>query len=192
MRTRYGDGIADYFEFKFFTGLRTGESLAIRWDDIDFNRKNMVVSSSVTLGLHKTSTKTHTARTVELNTRAMAVLHRTKPATFLLDGGWIFRAPKTGERWGDDSTPRKRYWMPTLKKLGTRYRGPYNTRHTYATIMLMSGATPGYAAKQLGHSVEMFLRIYSRWLDTGQNALEMGKVESLISPGLSPDRRKAR
>ncbi len=93
----------------------------------------------------------------------------------------------TGERWGDDSGPRKRYWMPSLKKLGIRYRGPYNTRHTYATLMLMSGVTPAYAARQLGHSVMMFLRVYSKWIDGGQNAVEMSKVEALISPQDVPE-----
>lgn len=41
------------------------------------------------------------------------------------------------------------------------YRSPYETRHTYATMMLMAGVTPAYRARQLGHSVEMFLRNYS-------------------------------
>ncbi|SNS59923.1 hypothetical protein SAMN06265795_10481 [Noviherbaspirillum humi] len=27
-------------------------------------------------------------------------------------------------------------------RLGIRYRRPYNTRHTYATVGLMSGANP--------------------------------------------------
>lgn len=190
MAQKYGRNIADYFEFKFFTGLRTGESLALRWENIDFNRKQMLVSESVTLGLHKASTKTNKARIVELNTRAMSVLLRLKAHTFMLPGGWVFRAPTTGERWADDSTPRKRYWMPAFKKLGIRYRGPYHTRHTYATIMLMSGVTPAYAARQLGHSVEMFLRIYAKWIDGGQNTVEMGKVEALISPELSLKSRK--
>lgn len=182
MVKKYGEQVASYWEFKFFTGLRTGESLAIKWDNIDFNRKQMLVSDAITIGLHKTKTKTNSTRIVELNSRAMAVLSRMKKHTYLMPDGWIFRAPTTGDRWADDSTPRKRYWYPVLKATGIRQRGPYNTRHTYATIMLMSGVTPAYAARQLGHSVEMFLRIYSKWIDGGQNAVEMRKVESLISP----------
>jgi len=186
MRSRYSPQIADYFEFKFFTGLRTGESLAVQWADIDFNRRQLVVKQAITLGKHKASTKTNTTRTVELNSRAMAALERQKAHTFLHSSGWVFHSPATGDRWSDDSGPRKRYWYPTMKKLGIRHRGPYHTRHTYATVMLMSGVTPAYAARQLGHSVEMFLRIYSKWIDGGQNAMEMGKVEGLISPQTFP------
>lgn len=187
MRGKYGQQVADYFEFKFFTGLRTGESLAVNWRNVDFNRRQLMVSEAITLGEHKTSTKTNTARIVELNSRAFAVLERMKPHSFLMPDGWVFRAPMTGERWADDSGPRKRYWMPALKATGIRYRGPYNTRHTYATIMLMAGVTPAYAANQMGHSVEMFLKVYAKWIDGGRNALEMSKVESLIVPQRFPE-----
>ena len=33
---------------------------------------------------------------------------------------------------------------------------------------LMAGANPAFMARQLGHSVEMFFRVYSKWID-GQN-----------------------
>lgn len=46
-----------------------------------------------------------------------------------------------------------------------RYRRPYNMTHCYATAMLMAGMTPAFCAKQLGHSVEMFLTTYSKWID---------------------------
>lgn len=186
MRVKYGQQIADYFEFKFYTGLRTGESLAVRWQDVDLSRRQLMVSSTITLGQHKNTTKTSSVRVVEINGRAMAVLERARALTQLLPDGWVFRCPATNERWGDESTLRKSYWTSTLRKLGIRYRGPYNTRHTYATVMLMSGVTPAYAAKQMGHSIEMFLRTYSKWIDTGQNALEMGKIERMIFPRNSP------
>jgi hypothetical protein len=35
----------------------------------------------------------------------------------------------------------------------------------------------------MGHSIEQFLRTYSRWIDGGQNAVEMAKLEAFISPG---------
>ncbi|VBC91783.1 Bbp50 [Burkholderia pseudomallei] len=31
--------------------------------------------------------------------------------------------------------------------------------------MLMAGMTPAFCAKQLGHSVEMFLTTYSKWIE---------------------------
>jgi integrase len=49
----------------------------------------------------------------------------------------------------------------------------------------MAGMTPAFCAKQLGHSVEMFLRTYAKWIDGGQNALEMGRLEAALAPDLS-------
>lgn len=34
MAARYNDQIANYFGFKFFTGLRTSESLIVRWESL--------------------------------------------------------------------------------------------------------------------------------------------------------------
>ncbi|MFY0477114.1 hypothetical protein [Achromobacter marplatensis] len=63
-------------------------------------------------------------------------------------------------------------------------------RHTYATVILMAGMTPAFCAKQLGHSVEMFLKTYSKWLDGDQNDLEMSRVETAISAQILPEKAK--
>lgn len=63
---------------------------------------------------------------------------------------------------------------------GIRYRSPYETRHTYATMMLMAGMTPAFCARQMGHSVQQFLDTYARWIDGGQNDVEMAKLEAFI------------
>lgn len=85
----------------------------------------------------------------------------------------------------------RRHWTPALKALGIRYRRPYNLRHTYATTMLMAGMTPAFCARQLGHSVELFLGTYSRWLDGRQNDLEMQRLERAIGSELSPQNPRA-
>ena len=193
LHKRYDARVALYFEAKFFTGLRTSESLGVRWDSIDFRRETMTVREGIVLGEHIDRTKTHKARHVHLTSRAMSALKAMKAHTFLLPGGWVFVDPRTGERWADDEGPRENFWRPTLKRLGIRYRSPYETRHTYATIMLMAGVTPAFAARQLGHSVEQFLRTYSKWIDGGANVVEMAKVEAALgdNPGDNSTQRSA-
>lgn len=51
-------------------------------------------------------------------------------------------------------------------------------RRTYATDMLMAEMTPTICAKQLGHSVEMFLKTYSKWLAGDQNDMEMERTRN--------------
>jgi integrase len=176
----YDEQIARYFGAKFFTGLRTSESLAQRWGWVDWRLKQLGVSGGVVLGELKGNTKTNTARQVHLNSRALSFLQEQKASTFLLPAGWIFPDPRTGERFTDDEPPRELWWRPCLKRLGIRYRSPYQTRHSYATMMLMAGMTPAFCARQMGHSVEQFLTTYSKWIDGGRNDVEMAKLEAMI------------
>jgi integrase len=178
--------ISRYFAFKFYTGVRTSESLALRWDNVDWKRKTITVCDAIVLGEYNQRTKTSTVRHIELNSMALGVLKAQKASTFLQPHGWVFQDPRTRERFTDDEPPRELWWRPTLKRLGIRYRSPYETRHTYATMMLMVGVTPAFAARQMGHSVQMFLQTYAKWIDGGQNAVEMAKLEMLLQPDSSP------
>lgn len=69
-----------------------------------------------------------------------------------------------------------------LRRLGIRYRPPYNCRHTYATICLMSGLNPAFIAQQLGHSVQMLLSTYARWINSSSDWQELEKLQ--IGPKL--------
>jgi integrase len=89
--------------------------------------------------------------------------------------------PNTGKPFIDDRPVRRWAWTPTLKKLGIRHRPDYNTRHTCATVMLMAGSNPDWAAKQLGHSIKMFLETYSRWIDGDDKGRELSKMAHLLS-----------
>lgn len=52
-----------------------------------------------------------------------------------------------------------------LEDLNIPYRRPYNTRHTAATIMLASGESPEWVARQLGHAnTQMLFTVYSRFV----------------------------
>src|SRR5690606_12844094 len=78
------------------------------------------------------------------------------------------------------------YWAPTLKRLRIPSRPPYNTRHTYAMMMLMAGMNPAFGARQLGHDVKALLSTYSRWLYRAADHLEMQRLERSIGPGRAP------
>jgi integrase len=89
----------------------------------------------------------------------------------------LFIAPQTQEPIVSDQAPA-RVWRKVLRKSGIRYRKPYNTRHTYATLHLMSGVNPALIAKQLGNSIIMVTTVYSKWITSEQDQEELGKVDS--------------
>lgn len=170
---------ADLAEFRFFTGLRTGELIGLRWSHIDLRSKTMLVVGGRVRGEDRDSTKTGKARAVDLNSRALAALTRQRARTHAA-GDHVFLNPRTGTAYDNETEFARQAWAPCLKLLKLRYRRPYNTRHTFATMMLMAGMTPAYCAAQLGHSIEMFLTTYAKWMNGDRNALEQARLESFL------------
>src|SRR5437870_6834449 len=69
------------------------------------------------------------------------------------------------ERWIGDKCIRQGMWAPALRKAGVRYRKPYQTRHTYASMMLMANEHVMWVAKQMGHTDWSFTaRTYARFI----------------------------
>lgn len=164
-----------------WTGLRTSELVALQWGDIDFQRGELSVRRATTLAAKGQAEKTKTRsskRTVKLLAPARAALDAQKAHTFLA-GGEVFHNPRTGKPWQGDAPIRKTLWEPALKRAGVRYRIPYQTRHTYASMMLSAGEHPMWVARQMGHADwGMIRQRYGKWMpeaapDAGSKAEAM-------------------
>lgn len=168
----------NYFEFAFFSGLRPSEMIALTWSKVDLRSGSVLIDSALTRGKVK-GTKTSEVRKVELPGRARDALERQRKVSQLA-GGRVFLTVTGGELENTDM-PLDSWWKPALKVSGIRHRDARQTRHTYATMMLMAGVTPAYAARQMGHGIEMFLRTYSKWIDGADKGAEQRKLDSFIS-----------
>jgi len=154
----------EYFQFAFFTGLRTGELLGLRWEDVDLKRQVAHIRVSKSYGIEKEPKTKGSIRTIELHERAIDAINRIKKSQFI-DSKRIFIDPKTMKEYNYADGLRKYVWKPTLKKLNIPYRCPYQCRHTYASMMLSSGANPLWVARQMGHSDwGMIRKVYGRWI----------------------------
>jgi integrase len=176
---RYGEQVYNYFDFAFATGMRPEEIIELRWSDIDQNAGIARVTRARSLGEVR-HPKNGKFRDVELNSAARAALARQAKHSRLADG-YIFLNPETGNEWNSTASQRDHYWNPTLKALGVRHRVPYNTRHTRATRLLTAGCKPAWCAAQLGHTLEMFLRVYAKWMpEERDRGAELAKEEAAI------------
>ncbi|MFU1980175.1 Arm DNA-binding domain-containing protein [Bordetella hinzii] len=191
MAKHYPEQVYNMVEAWFFSGPRTSEVFGQRWPNVDLFSAKLAIVEAVVRGEQKDSTKTNVARDVLLNSRALAALNRQAKHTRMV-GEHVWHDPRYGTPWTEERAFRRSYWTPCLKRLGIRYRRPYNMRHTYATMMLMAGMTPAFCARQLGHSIEMFLRTYAKWLDGAQNDLEMARFEATLGADLPQIRPKAK
>ncbi|MBB6591221.1 site-specific integrase [Ralstonia solanacearum] len=177
---KLSDGYRNMVQFALWTGLRTSELIALNWSDIDFVGGYVRVRRALTREAKGVAELPKTAagrRDIRLLSPAAAALQAQKPLTFLTeDDGPIFKT-LAGERFSG-SHQIWRIWQAALKRAGVRYRNPYQTRHTYASMMLSAGEHPMWVAKQMGHADwTMIARVYGRWMpsadvDAGSRAVE--------------------
>ncbi|MBY4947052.1 site-specific integrase [Cupriavidus respiraculi] len=159
------DQAANMVQFAFWSGLRTSELVALDWSDVDWLKGVVVVWKAITQTAEAAEdTKTRSSRReVKLLPPALSALEAQKAHTYLA-GKEIFQDPRHSERWVGDS-PIRIVWTRALKKAKVRYRKPYQTRHTYASMMLSAGEHPMWVARQMGHSnVNTTTRSYARWM----------------------------
>ncbi|MBL0793692.1 tyrosine-type recombinase/integrase [Pseudomonas sp. B7] len=180
---------AIFFEFSFYTGMRPGEAMALRWEEIDMRKKTAKVCRIRIYGKIQERTKTKRSREVLLNDRAIKALEKARPLT-AARSDYVFAPEGSGDKselYIRSETGPKRYWLSALRKLGIRHRRMYDTRHTYATMCLMSGMNPAFIAAQLGHSVQVLLSTYAKWISSPSDWAELEKLDRLES-GTKPVR----
>jgi integrase len=180
---RYPEPIWGFYTLAFLTGLRPSEQHALRWGDIDWDASKIIVRRARVRGKEK-GTKSNRERYVDISPRALTVLRRMKKHTLMRgDDQEVFCNPSTANGWKQDDLQARldTYWYPTLKALGIRRRISYQTRHTYATTLLMAGVNIAWLARQLGHaSAKVTLERYARWIDGADSGAEAGKAAEVF------------
>jgi integrase len=151
------------------TGARIGEALALRVDDIDHTRGELVIQNTLNrLGEVSPKTKGKRKRRVELSNqlkaalieqeslvRAEAALRGTQPPLLLF--------PQYRRR--SVSSWRQAVWRVLLRRAGFRYRRPHLVRHSFASLLLQDGVPLAYVSEVLGHgSVAVTAKVYAHAL----------------------------
>jgi integrase len=151
------------------TGMRPGEAMALRWSDLDFANREILIERALSAGVVG-STKTGNVRRVDMSHElrdALSALYVQREKE-VLHNGWSAMPPwvfinRVGKPL-DDSRLRKRF-VAILKKAGLSGHTPYDLRHTYATTLLARGVPITYVAAQLGHAKPTTtLQWYAHWL----------------------------
>jgi len=184
----WGPAQGNYDEFRFFTGLRPSEQIALKVSDFDPIRGTLTVNKARVAGIDKSSTKTGDDRRIELCARALKVfgqqtaLHDELLRNGKIDHDWLF-FKESGEPIRNLQYTYSR-WRSSLKRLtDIRYRKPYCARHSSVSWNLMLGRSPLRVAQQHGHSIATMLRAYAAWTDGAtESDLELIRRAMLTGP----------
>lgn len=165
------------FQAAFFTGVRTSELLGLQWSSVDLDDGRIRIERARVAHVEQERTKTLAGkRVLELMPPALRALHDQAPATREA-GQHVFTLH--GKPWISDKRVRL-HWVAALKRAEVTYRNPYQTRHTFATMMLALGESPLRVASLLGHATtEMVTRHYGRWIGS-DSATVRAEWEALI------------
>ena len=133
-----------------YAGLRRGELLALRWRDVDFARRKLVVRRAVSGDVEVTSTKSRRAREVPLPDQAAGALDRlSQRGDFTSADDYVF-VNRLGRRL-DGSALRRRVerardaaGLPPLRF--------HDLRHTYGSQLVAAGIDLASVKAAMGHS----------------------------------------
>jgi integrase len=137
------------------TGLRRGELLGLRWEDVEFGERRVRVRQQFTRGEMAEPKSKASRRTVEFGPVTAAALEDQYRASFYrTDDCLVFGHPALGTPL-DPSKLTRVYLAAGLKAAGCQRDGlqPWHgLRHSALTATALSGAPNAYVQARAGHS----------------------------------------
>jgi integrase len=143
-------------------GLRRGELLALRWQDVDWAAGVIRVRRNHTRGEFTTPKSRHSSRAVPLADRLGGELDRHfRRSRFKCDDNLVFAHPQLGTVL-DSSKLRKRY-IAARDRAGVRKVRFHDLRRTFGTHMAAAGAPLRSLQEWMGHSDFRTTLIYAQY-----------------------------
>jgi integrase len=168
------------------TGMRRGELLGLRWDDVDLKRGMLHVRRTMNkysghdvyagYGVVENDPKTRTSRRrillPDVAINALKDQHVLQDAARLKAGDkWQGKNLVFADQCGDFLNPQRvvRHFQSLLGKSGLPHMRFHDLRHSAATILLTMGVHPKVVQELLGHStIAMTMDTYSHLLPSVQ------------------------
>jgi integrase len=150
------------FALLFFTGVRGGEALALKWKEVNFKSGTIYICLNVRKGEFG-SPKWGSIRTVPIIDALLPYLN----SQYKLTGdknGFVFLNTQDENYW-DISKIRESKWKKNLLRVKVEYRPIHKTRSTFISTLISSGEDINYVSKIVGHkTVRMTLDKYSKYI----------------------------
>jgi integrase len=169
----------------FFTGLRRGEVLGLRWSGIFFDHDRILVRRSLTRHGESSPKSKMSFRYVQMLPRIREELLSQRDRV-KLRSEFVF--PNRSWKALNVNWVTKALWPRLVEKAKVPYRPLMQTRHTYATLMLQKGAPIDWLQRQMGHrNLTMLIRHYWRWINPGELSRDaLARLEAVKTSSNQP------
>ncbi len=175
------------FELLAATGLRIGEAVGLRWDDLDLERGEVLVQRARVRG-EETSTKGRRHRVVPIApalASRLTALRTRQERRALAEGRenapWVVQSPLGGALESDNL--RHRTWKRLVRRAKVPDHGFHGFRHTRVTSWLRAGVPLFTVSRLIGHaSIQTTADVYGHVLPD----VEIGVNPALVAPTVAP------
>ncbi|MXS25246.1 tyrosine-type recombinase/integrase [Enterococcus gallinarum] len=161
-----------YFRLLAFTGMRKGESLALKWSDIDLEKQTLYINKAVSrsaTGLYIQTPKTPSSiRRISIDDKTVSILQEYKKKS---PDGLVFQSEDGGIL--SPAKPRK-WYLTAMKNLPDDFKqiSIHGFRHTHASLLFEAGASIKDVQSRLGHSdIQTTMDVYTHVSKTAKEQL---------------------
>ena len=167
------------FTLAVMSGMRQGEVLGLKWQDIDWISNQVHVQRTFNnQAWYKPKTRTSN-RKIDLGPSTMLMLRRWKLAC--PPGDLIF--PNEAGQPMNHSNLIARHFNPALKAAGLPVIRFHDLRHAYASFLIEQGENLKYIQTQLGHSSpSVTLNVYAHLMKS-ENQEAAHRLENMVLNG---------
>lgn len=162
------------------SGLRQGELIALRWEDVDWSAQRIRVRRNHVLGEFDTPKSRRGSRSVPITARLAGELDRLAQSTrWPADGDLVFGDPATGEPLRRGQLMRRYRRALTAAQLDPAQRF-HDLRHTFGTVMAGAGVPMRTLQEWMGHRD---IGTTQRYADYAPNPGEVAMAEAAFARG---------
>ncbi|PNV82010.1 MAG: hypothetical protein C0627_12100 [Sulfurimonas sp.] len=153
----------NFLGISFFTGARSGEILALKWSDIDFETETISISKTLSKGLINEPKTSSSNRDIEMLPMAKKYFESQRLETGL-QNGFVFTKSDKVSHYANNYLFYNIY-REILDKVGLQKRSLHNTRHTFASMMLNNKVDSLWVSSMLGHkNLDITLKVYTHYI----------------------------
>jgi integrase len=165
------------------TGLRQGELIALRWQDVDWTAQRIRIRRNHVLGEFDTPKSRRGSRSVPMSARVLAELDALHQASaWQGDDDLVFAEPQTGDVLRRGALMRR--YRRALKAAHLEGHRFHDLRHTFGTAMAAAGVPMRTLQEWMGHRD---ISTTQRYADYAPNPREVEMVESAFARGAVRD-----